>query len=59
MLRLAFDFIIAWREIRARPNAYLLSIIYKVQVLFQTIKIQHLKAFVKRYIPLNSSFIHL
>lgn len=23
MLRLAFDFIIAWREIRARPNAYL------------------------------------
>ena len=25
MLRLAFDFIIAWREIRARPNAYLSS----------------------------------
>ena len=25
MLRLAFDFIIAWREIRARPNAYWLS----------------------------------
>ena len=22
MLGLAFDFIIAWREIRARPNAY-------------------------------------
>ena len=22
MLRLAFDFIIAWREIRARPNDY-------------------------------------
>lgn len=22
MLRLAFDFIIAWREIRARSNAY-------------------------------------
>ena len=22
MLRLAFDFIIAWREIRTRPNAY-------------------------------------
>ena len=22
MLRFAFDFIIAWREIRARPNAY-------------------------------------
>ncbi len=27
MLRLAFDFIIAWREIRARPNAYILLII--------------------------------
>lgn len=25
MLRLAFDFIIAWREIRARPNAYVYS----------------------------------
>ena len=25
MLRLAFDFIIAWREIRARPNAYELN----------------------------------
>ena len=23
MLRLAFDFIIAWRETRTRPNAYL------------------------------------
>ena len=26
MLRLAFDFIIAWREIRARPNAYALQL---------------------------------
>ena len=26
MLRLAFDFIIAWREIRARPNAYELGL---------------------------------
>ena len=25
MLRLAFDFIIAWREIRARSNAYELN----------------------------------
>ena len=25
MLRLAFDLIIAWREIRARPNAYVPS----------------------------------
>ena len=25
MLRLAFDFIITWRETRTRPNAYLLS----------------------------------
>ena len=28
MLRLAFDFIIAWREIRARPNAYVAKINY-------------------------------
>ena len=28
MLRLAFDFIIAWREIRARPNAYFGADIY-------------------------------
>ena len=28
MLRLAFDFIIAWREIRARPNAYLESVAF-------------------------------
>ena len=26
MLRLAFDFIIAWREIRARPNAYVCAV---------------------------------
>ena len=25
MLRLAFDFIITWRETRTRPNAYLYS----------------------------------
>ena len=25
MLRLAFDFIITWRETRTRPNAYLLG----------------------------------
>ena len=25
MLRLAFDFIITWRETRTRPNAYFLS----------------------------------
>ena len=28
MLRLAFDFIIAWRETRTRPNAYLKRTIY-------------------------------
>ena len=27
MLRLAFDFIITWRETRTRPNAYLQLII--------------------------------
>ena len=25
MLRLAFDFIITWRETRTRPNAYILD----------------------------------
>ena len=25
MLRLAFDFIITWRETRTRPNAYLIE----------------------------------
>ena len=30
MLRLAFDFIITWRETRTRPNAYLLpELIYR------------------------------
>ena len=29
MLRLAFDFIITWRETRTRPNAYLLCASYK------------------------------
>ena len=27
MLRLAFDFIITWRETRTRPNAYLLAVL--------------------------------
>ncbi len=26
MLRLAFDFIITWRETRTRPNAYVVSV---------------------------------
>ena len=26
MLRLAFDFIITWRETRTRPNAYVITI---------------------------------
>lgn len=28
MLRLAFDFIITWRETRTRPNAYILRAVY-------------------------------
>ena len=28
MLGLAFDFIIAWREIRARPNAYVVTTVF-------------------------------
>ena len=29
MLRLAFDFIITWRETRTRPNAYALNMNYE------------------------------
>ena len=33
MLRLAFDFIITWRETRTRPNAYFFLIVrHQVQV---------------------------
>ena len=30
MLRLAFDFIITWRETRTRPNAYQKGIKYRI-----------------------------
>ena len=30
MLRLAFDFIITWRETRTRPNAYLVKVNYSL-----------------------------
>ena len=30
MLRLAFDFIITWRETRTRPNAYFLPVIIRL-----------------------------
>ena len=30
MLRLAFDFIIAWRETRTRPNAYLIGTVIRM-----------------------------
>ena len=30
MLRLAFDFIITWRETRTRPNAYLHSVPFDI-----------------------------
>ena len=30
MLRLAFDFIITWRETRTRPNAYMVSCYYNI-----------------------------
>ena len=32
MLRLAFDFIITWRETRTRPNAYLTTVISLVHI---------------------------
>ena len=33
MLRLAFDFIITWRETRTRPNAYFNSLLKNGQVI--------------------------
>ena len=36
MLRLAFDFIITWRETRTRPNAYTFIKYYKISQLIHT-----------------------
>ena len=37
MLRLAFDFIITWRETRTRPNAY----VYGTDRTFQYVRVCH------------------
>ena len=42
MLRLAFDFIITWRETRTRPNAYILFIALIVLLFFGGKKIPEL-----------------
>ena len=34
MLRLAFDFIITWRETRTRPNAYITGITGKIDIIY-------------------------
>lgn len=39
MLRLAFDFIITWRETRTRPNAYEYLVDQKKECIFAQIKI--------------------
>jgi len=36
MLRLAFDFIITWRETRTRPNAYAFSVLNKHLINYKT-----------------------
>ena len=41
MLRLAFDFIITWRETRTRPNAYFYMIGSKQNILAFPIHSQH------------------
>ena len=38
MLRLAFDFIITWRETRTRPNAYFLMTLYHCLKLQQELR---------------------
>ena len=40
MLRLAFDFIITWRETRTRPNAYATS--FQVNRFTRMMKLYHL-----------------
>ena len=42
MLRLAFDFIITWRETRTRPNAYLLpGLIYRFTIVMKLFHCKH------------------
>ena len=42
MLRLAFDFIITWRETRTRPNAYAYHILSIVVVYIQLEKLKRI-----------------
>ena len=37
MLRLAFDFIITWRETRTRPNAYVINVRIRFGGRFSTV----------------------
>ena len=37
MLRLAFDFIITWRETRTRPNAYKIFICFTQKEMFSSL----------------------
>ena len=39
MLRLAFDFIITWRETRTRPNAYVLTASLSPNSMYKTKKL--------------------
>jgi len=46
MLRLAFDFIITWRETRTRPNAYIVSDSFPIVILtFQLAYYYHLLSY--------------
>ena len=56
MLRLAFDFIITWRETRTRPNAYFISILAKVMPKAQKTEYKHIIVII--HCPkMNTNFI--
>ena len=63
MLRLAFDFIITWRETRTRPNAYLFSTKYRPSFRrMQTLRIQwyeqiHFSYKTLLHIPISRTFL--
>lgn len=58
MLRLAFDFIITWRETRTRPNAYL-DITTKGVEFHISKATRTLRLALKDYLPVSLLFFYL
>ena len=57
MLRLAFDFIITWRETRTRPNAYDIMILFSHSYSKKTsMEIHHINGYKNKHLmKLNSN----